>query len=135
MVSGECLCGAVTFVGEGDAHLHVCHCADCRRWTGGPMMAVAFDRGIDIQTGDAVNWYASSEWAERGSCRVCGTALFYRLVHTPHIVATVGSLRPPLPTLEIREHIFADAKPDYYEFSGDAPRLTGAEVFARHRSG
>jgi hypothetical protein len=99
------------------------------------MMAVTFDGGIDIPTGDAVNWYASSEWAERGSCRVCGTALFYRLVHTPHIVATVGSLRPPLPTLEIREHIFADAKPDYYEFSGDAPRLTGAEVFARHRSG
>jgi len=31
----------------------------------------------------------------------------------------------------IEEHIYIDKKPPWYEFSDDAPRLTGAEFFAR----
>ena len=36
------------------------------------------------------------------------------------------------PGLQITEQYFIDEKPDYYAFKGDAPGLTGAEVFARY---
>jgi hypothetical protein len=132
MAKGHCLCGAVTYEGKGAPHLHICHCADCRRWTGGPMMGVRFDDGIEIAAPDKVGWYKSSEWAERGSCSACGTSLFYRVQGMGTIIATAGTLDDPPPAMTNAEHIFCDSKPAYYEFSGDAPRVTGAEVFARY---
>ena len=66
--SGQCLCGAVTFTAEGvESHVHVCHCSMCRRWNGGPGMAVAVESVVF--TGEAnIERYRSSQWAERGFC-------------------------------------------------------------------
>ena len=51
--SGQCLCGAVTFTAEGvESHVHVCHCSMCRRWNGGPGMAVAVD--LVVFTGEGI---------------------------------------------------------------------------------
>lgn len=131
--TGKCLCSAVAYTGKGQrGHIHVCHCADCRRWTGGPYMGVQFAEGVTIDTPDAVNWYASSDWAARGSCKTCGTTMFYRLNAVPDDLAvTAGSLDDTTGLGQIEEHIFIDSKPDYYDLTGDAPRITGAEVFAR----
>jgi hypothetical protein len=131
--TGHCLCGAVAYTGKGQrGHIHVCHCDSCRRWTGGPYLGVQFSEGVSIGTPDAVNWYESSDWAMRGSCRTCGTAMFYRLKSAPDDLAvTAGSLDDTTGIGQIEEHIFIDSKPDYYDFVGDAPRVTGAEVFAR----
>jgi hypothetical protein len=130
--TGHCLCGAVVYRGHGErGDIHVCHCADCRRWTGGPFMGVQFSGGVEIADPGAVNWFESSAWAARGSCRACGTALFYRLAAAPqNLIVTAGSL-DDANLGAIAEHIFIDSKPTYYDFHGDAPRVTGAEVFAR----
>ncbi len=131
--TGHCLCGAVAYAGKGErGAIHVCHCADCRRWTGGPFMGVQFTDGVEVSNPDEINWYKSSDWAARGSCRACGTTLFYRLAATPdNLIVTAGSLDDASGMGEIEEHIFIDSKPAYYDFAGDAPRITGAEVFAR----
>ena len=42
-----------------------------------------------------------------------------------------GSLDMPK-GLKITEHYFIDEKPDYYDVTDDAPKLTGAEVFAKY---
>jgi hypothetical protein len=34
--------------------------------------------------------------------------------------------------LSVTEHYFIDEKPDYYDVADDAPKLTGAEVFAKY---
>ncbi len=133
---GHCLCGAVVYSASGQPHMHVCHCTTCTRWSGGPYIGVRFDGGIEIADPDAVNWYASSEWAERGSCKACGGAMFYRFRQDPsQVIVSAGSLDAPDPGVGIGEHIFIDEKPDYYDFAGEAPRVTSAEVFARFQAG
>lgn len=129
--TGHCLCGAVTYTGKGDFIMQVCHCASCRRWTGSPAMTLTFAAGIDITTPAAILWYRSSDFAERGSCTACGTALFYRLIDGDDINVSAGSLDDQGAIRQIEEHIFIDEKPAHYDFSGNAPRVTGAEVVAR----
>ena len=133
---GRCLCGRVAITGLGAPTVAACHCTMCRRWHGGPSISVRFAGGIEIVEGEeSVSWYRSSDWAERGFCTRCGSTLFYRLVEatgdpSADLMGESGSFE--LPTgLEITEHYFIDEKPDFYRFAGDAPCLTGAEVFAR----
>lgn len=137
--SGQCLCGAVTMVGHGEPKLAICHCQTCRRWHGGPALSVRFTGGLKITSGvDTLGWYDSSEWAERGFCRTCGATLFYRLKAPSgdisiDLMGESGHFDLP-DGLEIEEHFFIDEKPDFYDFTDDAPRLTGAEVFERFSS-
>ena len=130
---GRCLCGAVTFVGRGAPMVKTCHCQMCRRWHGGPAVSVDFEDGIAILSGaDDVSWYRSSDWAERGFCRTCGSTLFYRIIDNPDVLSGEAGQFDLPPGLQITEQFFIDEKPDYYAFKGDAPGLTGAEVFARY---
>ncbi|WP_300375571.1 GFA family protein [Henriciella sp.] len=130
LYKGKCHCGAVQYQGQGKPHLHVCHCSDCLGWNGGPFIAAMFDKGITLQTADAVKWYESSEVADRGSCATCGTVLFYRGKGGEVSSVAAGTLSDQAGLPDIGEHIFIDEKPAYYDFKDDAPRLTGAEVIA-----
>lgn len=130
--SGRCLCGAIAFEGRGAPELTACHCTMCRRWHGGPSLAVRFADGMAITGGqDQVGWWRSSDWAERGFCRTCGSTLFYRIIETGELSGEAGGFDLP-DGLHIAEHYFIDRKPDYYAFADDAPQLTGAQVFARY---
>jgi hypothetical protein len=134
-ITGRCLCGQTTYIAHGQSDgLRVCHCSDCRRWNGGPAPAVSFAGGVEILTPDRVRWHRSSEWAERGSCRTCGAAVFYRLVDGDFINVSAGSLDDQDAIGPVIEHIFADSKPSWYDFADDAPRITGAEFVARFQS-
>jgi len=134
--AGKCLCGAVIFcIAEAIEKVSVCHCTMCRRWNSGPMMAVHPESGIEIETGETLSWYRSSEWAERGFCRTCGTSLFWRLADgTGGMVASAGAIEG-LADAQLERHIFVDEKPRYYEFKDDAPRLTAAETIALFTGG
>jgi hypothetical protein len=129
-ITGKCLCGAVRFSMRGRAELSVCHCTMCRRWSGGPVMAVHSTGPVTIGDEGAVAWYRSSEWAERGFCRTCGSTLFYRLTGSGEIVASAGAFDDPSRFKGFRRHIFIDEKPGYYDFADDAPRLTAAQTMA-----
>lgn len=129
--TGKCLCGAVTFsIAEAIDKVSVCHCEMCRRWNTGPMMAVHPDGGIDIDNGDTLSWYRSSDWAERGFCSTCGTSLFWRLADGKGGMAASAGAIDGLQGAKLERHIFVDEKPRYYEFKDDAPRLTAAETIA-----
>ncbi len=129
---GHCLCGAVTLRGKGTPSLHICHCGQCLHWHGGPGMAIFFGNGVDIVSGhDQIGVYESSDWATRSFCKTCGATLFYQLKGKPLDSAQAGLFDLP-EGLEVSEHIFVDDKPDWYDFSDNAPRLTGAEVFAKY---
>ena len=135
--TGQCLCGAVKYEGLGErGRVHICHCPDCVGWTGGPLMGLQFANGVAVSDPAAVNWYKSSAWAERGSCKTCGSALFWRLRSDHNIVVvSAGSLDGKDALEPLEEHIFIDKKPPWYEFADDAPRLTGAEFMARLQAG
>lgn len=132
---GHCLCGAVELQGRGTPKITVCHCSQCRRWAGGIAVGIMFEEGLDIVKADGLTWYESSEWAERGFCKVCGTNLLYRMKSDPETYYPQAGTFDLPEGQEIHEHIFIDAKPDYYDFKGDAPRLTEAETLAQYQAG
>ena len=88
---GRCLCGAVTFEATlKEPHIETCHCATCRKWSGGPAFATAAE-GVDIAPGASPRWFASSDHAERGFCAECGTHLFWRLREGGFVTVFTGA--------------------------------------------
>ena len=84
---------------------------------------------VDIDGEDSVAVFDSSEWAERGFCRNCGTHLFYRLKESRQHMVPVGLFEESA-GLEFKGQVFIDEKPEYYEFANKTQNLTGAELFA-----
>ncbi len=78
-VTGGCHCGAIRYQIEGDALTHaLCHCTDCRRHAGAPMVAWTMYPTNAVQvTKGQLKTYASSEKGRRQFCGDCGTGLFY----------------------------------------------------------
>ena len=127
---GHCLCGKVSITAKSaSANVSACHCRTCRRWGGGPFMDI--DCGVDVEFDgqDNISVFDSSDWAERGFCRRCGTHLFYRLKESGQHMMPVG-LFEESDSLEFKSQVFIDEKPGYYAFSNETRDLTGPEVFA-----
>lgn len=135
MLQGQCLCGAVRFHGEPDAErgVTVCHCGQCRRWSGGgPLIAVRFIGGIAFDADGALRWFASSTHGERGFCSRCGSSLFWRSPGAGNDAsASLGALQEDH-GLVIGAHIWIEDKPDWYDFADDRPRYT-AEAWEADR--
>jgi hypothetical protein len=110
-----------------------CHCSMCRTWSGGPLLAVECAAGVRIEGEEYVTVYPSSDWAERGFCRRCGTHLFYRLKEGPHYAVPVGLVDGGQPW-QLAQQIFIDEKPAYYAFANRTRDLTGPQVFAQFQA-
>jgi hypothetical protein len=78
--SGGCHCGAVRYQVTGTPqHVALCHCKDCRKSAGAPMVAwAAFaEAELVVTQGEPVT-HNSSGTAMRSFCGTCGSGLFYR---------------------------------------------------------
>lgn len=127
--TGKCLCGAVTFSADGvDPHVHACHCSICRGWNGGPMLAASVT-SVSFTGEAAIKRYRSSDWAERGFCRECGSNLFYHLLEPGMYIMSMGMFDDQA-QFNVAGEIYIDEKPASYNFAGDHPRMTGAEFMA-----
>ncbi len=132
-LTGKCLCGAVRFSLPGDLpELEACHCADCRSWTGGGPFLGHIVRKEDVAfVGEEnITVYRSSEWAERGFCKICGTNLFYRMAgiaQSAHVSLCRGAFDDPDDAL-VASHMFVDQIPSFYSIPGDAKAMTQADA-------
>lgn len=98
MLTGGCYCGATRYEADGMSfHSTLCHCADCRRIAGAPMVAwfsvptrdFRFVRGTPRE-------FASSENVVRSFCDRCGTPLTYQHAGSPaELDITTCSLDTP----------------------------------------
>jgi hypothetical protein len=78
MREGQCHCGAISYRASGEpAHHALCHCTDCRRSAGAPMVGWAMFRTDEVEIDGEPQVYASSENGRRYFCGTCGTGLFY----------------------------------------------------------
>jgi len=127
---GQCLCGKIRLSCQDmNTQVHVCHCATCRGWSGGPSVSVDCGTQVTFEGAEYLSTYDSSEWADRGFCAACGTHLFYRLKHDQRYIVPVGLFRAEHP-FNLHQQIFIDDKPAFYDFANKTKLLTGAEVFA-----
>ncbi|NEQ48089.1 MAG: GFA family protein [Leptolyngbya sp. SIOISBB] len=127
--SGSCLCGAVSFTTSNCSEkLGACHCGMCRKWGGGPLMAVDCGTDITFEGEENITVYDSSAWAERGFCNKCGSHLFYRLKESNHYMVPVGLLDDQA-SFVFDSQVFIDKKPAFYSFANETNDMTEAEIF------
>jgi hypothetical protein len=121
--SGACLCGNVRFKTRGPLREVVaCHCSQCRRQTGLYYAATNVARAdLSIEGEESIGWYSASDFARRGFCRTCGSALFWVANDTDHISIMAGLFDQPT-GLKLAYHIHCADKGDFYEIDGGLPR-------------
>ena len=124
--TGRCLCGAVTFEVRGPlAPATACHCGQCRQQTGHFYVGSNADRGdLVLLKDEGLTWYRSSDFAERGFCRLCGSTLFWSADTAKTISIAVGAIDPPT-GVTIAKHIWLASKSDYYTVDADVPLFDG----------
>jgi hypothetical protein len=131
-ISGRCLCGTIRVSAEiSTREIGACHCSMCRKWSGGPLLAIHCDGEVSFTGKEHIATYGSSDWAERGFCNRCGTHLFYRLKLEGEYALPAGLL-DEYPEWILAEQIFIDEKPAYYDFANATRNMPGSEVFAAY---
>lgn len=125
-MNGHCLCKAVSFTSPDTKIIGACHCGFCRRWGGGPMLAVHCGPNVQFNHAENINIYASSNWAERAFCKHCGTHLYYKLLATGEYFVPAGTFESN--DFELTNQIYIDNKPSYYSFANQTPKLTEQQV-------
>ena len=121
--TGRCLCGAVTYEVRGPLRdVVVCHCVECRRWTGfaGAFAATRVD-DLVIGATEALRWIDSPEsnrYARRGFCSVCGSSLFWQAPGGERVSIAAGTLAGPT-GLRVAAHIYTHQASDWNEVPED----------------
>lgn len=121
---GRCMCGKVRFEAKGaPSWVGICHCASCRRATGGALVAACgFRRGTVSIVGKAMRYFASSPGVRRGFCASCGTSLSYESERWPtDIHLMLGAFDEP-DTLVPEFHIFVTDRLPWLCLADDLPR-------------
>ena len=131
---GSCLCKAISFTAKTmSKNVGACHCGICRKWGGGPLMAVDCGTEVSFVNEQYIAMFNSSEWAERGFCKQCGSHLFYRLKQNQQYFIPAG-LFDNVNSFVFDHQVFIDYKPSFYSFANQTINWTEAEVFAQHNS-
>ncbi len=133
-ISGSCLCKKVYIKIQPEEKIFdACHCGVCRKWGGGPALTVHGGKKIEINGEELITRYQSSDWAERGFCKSCGTHLFYHLKGQNFYTFSLG-LFERVDDFKFEVQIFTDSKPAYYDFANKTEMMTEAEVLAKFNS-
>ncbi len=123
--TGGCLCGAVRYEISGPMPWIVyCHCEQCRKTSGHFVAATRVGlEDLHIIEDSGLEWYKSSDLADRGFCRQCGSSLFWRPTHGKYMAVMAGALDAPT-GLTSREHIYTADASDYYDFTDGLPQFS-----------
>ncbi|CAM2070486.1 GFA family protein [Sulfidibacter corallicola] len=131
-ITGGCLCNGTRLTAKNvSKRVGACHCGTCRKWSGGPFMALDCGTEVTLEGEENITVFNSSMWAERGFCNKCGCHLFYRLKGNQQYIVPVGLLENR-DEFEMDHQVFIDEKPEYYAFANETEDMTGAEVFAKY---
>jgi hypothetical protein len=120
---GSCLCGAISFEVEGDLPApSACHCTKCRKHTGHHEAGTDIIRSaMTLHGEDKLTWYHSSRHARRGFCSICGSSLFFDIIHLDRMGINMGAFDTPTHT-KLSMHIFVADKGDYYDIADGLPQ-------------
>jgi len=131
-MQGHCLCQAVGITSPDAKEIGACHCGFCRRWSGGPMLAVHCGPSVQFTGTESIAVYASSQWAERAFCKNCGTHLYYKLLATGEYFVPAGVFESN--DFALASQIYIDNKPSYYSFANQTLTLTEQQVIEQYTS-
>jgi hypothetical protein len=128
-ITGGCHCGAVRYQVDGEAITHaLCHCTDCRRHAGAPMVGWTMyaEAALTVVKGTP-KIYQSSKDGRRHFCADCGTGLFYvNAVMLPGIIDIQSATYDDPNAVPARLHIQVAER---IEWMKDAHTLPAFERF------
>ena len=128
MPRGQCHCGAVRYEMSADTvHQALCHCSDCRRHSGAPMVAWGLVREDQLTVEGEIKEYRSSEHGRRQFCPECGTGLFYT-----NAQIFPGQVDVQIATLDNPDSIVPQAQIQVAERIGWMERLGELPQFERY---
>lgn len=132
-LDGMCLCGATRVGIDGDyvAAVGICHCRKCRVWTGtitGYFMASP--EAVHVE--GPVKTYASTPFATRAFCEVCGTNLWLRNNEPEDDYEFVPAFFTDADAFPVISEIYCDRAPAYGQLKGDHKRATQAQYEANN---
>jgi len=127
VVSGGCLCGAVSYEFTSlPKFVMNCHCSRCRKVRGAahatnvfvPIENFAWNQGED----QVVNYdHAEAERFGNAFCKTCGSCVPRTSGNTGVMNVPVGGLDSP-PGAEPKGHIYVDSKAPWFEITGPLPQ-------------
>jgi hypothetical protein len=125
--AGGCLCGAVRFVTTGPLREVVfCHCSQCRKQSGLYVAATSVAaEALELRGGDNITWFAASDFAKRGFCRVCGSSLFWRPNDRSRYAIHAGAFDDPS-CLVPGYHICTEGRAGFYRLDDGLPQYPHA---------
>jgi hypothetical protein len=125
-MTGGCHCGAIRYRLEGEAqHVDLCHCQDCRRSSGAPLVCWAGvpEANLIIDKGTPKSFNSSGS-AYRSFCPDCGTGLFYRNAELlPGVVEVQSATLDHPETLPPHQHIQAAERLSWMEYAHKLPSV------------
>ena len=126
--AGSCLCGDVRYTVSGPMRAVVaCHCQQCRKQSGHFYAATSCaDGDLEISERGSLTWYEASDFAKRGFCRTCGSALFWKRNGGAETSILAGSFDDD-GGIKLDRHIFCADKGDYYEIPDHLPQYPQAD--------
>jgi hypothetical protein len=129
---GQCLCGGITFsVALPSLWVAHCHCRLCQKNSGAAFVTWAgFDETLchiqDINS--KLHWYQSSDEAQRGFCKCCGTVLFFRSRRWPNeLHITLSNFETHIDAVP-QMHVFWETHVDWVSLNDDLPKKCSGDV-------
>jgi hypothetical protein len=121
--SGRCLCEAVRYELRGPLRdVVLCHCIECRRWSGHVLAATAVRReGLVLLESGGLRWIESRDSdsrARRGFCGECGSSLFWDAPERDIIRVVAGTLDGPTGP-RLLAQVYVSQAGDYYDLPKD----------------
>tara|TARA_B110000503_G_scaffold19879_1_gene29707 strand:+ start:32772 stop:33170 length:399 start_codon:yes stop_codon:yes gene_type:complete len=126
MITGSCLCGAVTFgVTQFSSAIFECHCSKCRKAFGGASSAaalVARDKFSWLQGEEGVRKFQCKTGFARCFCSDCGSIVPQFLAEHQLQWIPVGLLDSD-PGIRLKHHIHVDSKAAWDILDGETRQL------------
>jgi hypothetical protein len=124
-MAGRCLCRDLAFeVTPPTLWCAHCHCTMCQRAHGAAFVTWVgiAEESLHLHAAETLVWYRSSESAERGFCRRCGSTLFFRSRQWPGEIHVVRANFDGAIDREPSGHVFWQSHADWVELGDDLPR-------------
>lgn len=123
---GGCQCGAIRYKASGDPrHVAICHCTDCRKSSGAPLVSwAAFTEEDFAITAGSPKTFNSSGASMRSFCPDCGTGLFFRNAdYLPGIVDIQSATLDDPDALKPQAHIQVAERIGWAAHLGNLPEF------------
>ncbi|MEP4198935.1 MAG: GFA family protein [Aliishimia sp.] len=121
--TGRCYCGHVTVSAQALQTVAYCHCASCRRWTGGPVSAFAAFAPKDLTTDPPLGPPLSTvPGVERWSCPQCGSPIAARFEYLPDQVYVPVGIMDQIDDLAPASHSHFGEKVTWLHMQDGLPR-------------